>query len=47
MQFTLFNVLAYTNEYPYATESITVAINDEELSVFLQCVDLSDESEKT
>lgn len=46
VQFTLFNTLAYTTESLYAAESITVAITDKEFSVFLQCADLSDESEK-
>ena len=45
VQFTLFNTLAYTTESSYTAESITVAITDKEFSVFLQCADLSDESE--
>ena len=45
VQFTLFNTLAYTTESLYTAESITVAITDKEFSVFLQCADLSDESE--
>ena len=46
VQFTLFNTLAYTTETSYTAESITMAITDKEFSVFFQCADLSDESEK-
>lgn len=42
VQFTLFNTLAYTTETSYTSYPIT----DKEFSVFFQCADLSDESEK-